>query len=418
MALLDISKVTETLKKLLEKYFEVLSPVWSETSPIIISPKPPDKLDADGLGIYLYHISEDSQYKNLPAPGNDAPPVRYIPMGLNLYYQLSAFSTADDTIKEQKMMGIALKAFHDYPLINDSTQVNGEDILDEDIRGFGNKLRIVLQPVTHNEAISYWNNGSSPPRLSAYYQVSVVLLEPEETASRAGRVLEYGVHTFIQGAPRLESSQNTLEFTTPDGKDRKIELRPAQVPVGHRVSFSGTGFTGDSISLLLKNNRWDEPVEVDTAWAAAITGDKVEAIVQEEVSGNVILPGIYAALVKVIRQRTLNDGTTRAFEHLSNDCPFAITPRINSISSPDEDVVTVDGYIFKHPELKEEAVQVYLDENRLTLDTEGILTAGGFIIVNPSQLQFKLPSGLTPGIYPVRIFVNGAESPPNWIEVA
>ena len=422
MALLDISLVTQILIDFLEKYFEE-SPVWSGNSPKVL-PKPPDKIDETALGLYLYHISEDNQYKNLQSPGNDTIPVRYVPMGLNLYYQLSAHSTWSvdgDNYVDQQMLGIALKAFHDYPFIDDSTRVNGMTILDpgvNDLLGPGNKLRIVLQPVTHNEAIGYWNNSSSPPRLSAYYQVSVVLLEPEEITSRAGRVLEYGVHTFIQGAPRLESSRNTIEFTTPGGTGRKIELRPAQVPVHNRVSFTGTGLTGDSIFLLLKNNRWENPVEVDSvsAWQVAVTRDKIEAAVQENAYGNVILPGIYAALVKVIRRSTPRDGSTRDFEHLSNDCPFTITPRIDSTSLA-VNVVTVDGYIFEHTELKEGAVQVYLGENRLTLDEDGTLDPGEFEVVNPLQLRFKLPAGLDPGFYPLRIFVNGAESPPNWIEV-
>ncbi|MCP5104641.1 MAG: DUF4255 domain-containing protein [bacterium] len=442
MALLNLSLVTKTLINLLREYL-IASPVgtWTELSPPPITQRPPDKVtEEDVLCLYLYHISEDTRYKNLPAPGNDAPPIRYVPMGLNLYYQLSAHSPygeTDDLDQPQLMMGIALKAFHDYPFIDDSTQVNLQDILEGDLREAGNKLRIVLQPIAHNEAVSYWNNGSSSPRLSAYYQVSIVLLEPEETASRAGRVLEYGVHTFIQGAPRLDFSQNVLKFTIPgEPVPREIKLRPAQVPVGDRVSFSGTGFTGDSVSLLLKNNRWDDPVsgltfnplELDPAWAVAVSGDKVEAVVQEKVILDnppeiAILPGIYSALVKVIRRSTLRDGSTRDFEHLSNECPFTVTPRIDDINPlvvDVTDVVTVDGYIFEHGDLPDSTstVQVYLGENRLTLKTTGTLNAGEFKIVNPLQLQFMLRADSAPGLYPVRIFVNGAESPPKWIEVS
>ena len=67
-------------------------------------------------------------------------------------------------------------------------------------------------------------------KLSAYYEVSVVLLEPEDTQSRAGRVLAYGVTPLIEGAPRIDSSENTLSFTIPGDPDvREVILRPAQV---------------------------------------------------------------------------------------------------------------------------------------------------------------------------------------------
>ncbi|MCD6271870.1 MAG: DUF4255 domain-containing protein, partial [Deltaproteobacteria bacterium] len=196
MALLDISMVTQALIALIRESFN-LSPAWS-TAPPTISPEPPDRVNGDGLGFYLYHISEDAHYKNLPSSGNGTPPVRYVPMALNLFYQLSASSSANDgsgALLEQQMMGIAIKAFHDYPSINDTTTINGTTIFPALLRGSNNCMKIVLQPVLPNEAVNYWTAGTSSLNLAAYYQVYVILLEPEQIQSRSGRVLAYGVHT-------------------------------------------------------------------------------------------------------------------------------------------------------------------------------------------------------------------------------
>ena len=238
MALLDLSSITKALTNLLKYYF-MASDIWSTmgTSPTI-SPQPPDELNIDAVGLYLYHISEDNQYKNLSAPGNDIPPVRFVPMGLNLFYQLTAHSSADETgtYKEQKMMGIAIKALHDYPIIDDSTAIvdlseTNNTVFPSDLQGNDNRLRIVLQPIAHNEAMNYWSAGNKPPRLAAYYQVSVVLLEPEEIQSRSSRVLTYGVQTFVDGAPRINSCKNTLSFTMAgQTQTRELEVRPAQAP--------------------------------------------------------------------------------------------------------------------------------------------------------------------------------------------
>ncbi len=425
MALLNLSLVTETLTRLIRGYF-VESPGWSGTAPTV-SPRPPDKVDSDAVGIYLYHISEDPHYRNLPAPGSDAFPVRYVPMALNLYYQLTAHSTSDDTLLEQQMMGIAVKALHDYPVIDDSMTIDGDAIFAPGLQGSDDRLRIVLQPVAHNEAVNYWTAGSSALRLSAYYQVSVVLLEPEESDVRAGRVLAYGVHTFLGGAPRLDTCRNTLLFTIPgESTAREIMLQPAQAPVGDQVTFTGSGLTGHSTSLLLRNSNWDEPVEADTAWSVVVTSDSVSAVVQEAASGTDVLPGIYSAMVRVVRQSTLSSGEIREFEHVSNECPFAITPRIDEISAPDVDnVVTVRGYIFSHTDLSSDDVKVYLGGDRLTSGTAGALNPGEFAVIDPPPLpdvlpilQLRLPAGLTPGQFlPLRIFVNGAESPPNWVEI-
>lgn len=443
MALLDLSLVTEALISLLKKYIKE-----KEGLDIKVLPVPPDKLTEDSLGLYLYHISEDAHFKNLPASGRDEFPVRYVPMGLNLYYQLTAHWSSsqdekDNTYQEQKILGFAVKAFHDYPVLNDATRINEdkeEYIFPKNLLNRDNRLRIALQPVAQNEAVSYWTAGSSPLRLAAYYQVSVVLLEPEESTSRAGKVLVYDVQTFVGGAPRLDSSQNTLSFTIPgDTESREVELRPAQAPpaqlppaqaaLDSHVNFRGSGLTGDTTSLFLKNIRWDEPKKVDLAWGVSATTNRVSAVVRETIAGETVFPGIYAAIVEVTRQRTLSDGSVRDFKHVSNECPFAITPRIDKIIGPASGEWTVKGYIFKDPNPPSipppkpppipavKDVQVYIGHTKLKPNKGGALNTGEFKIINALSLKIKPPLNLNQGDHPLRIFVNGAESPPNWISI-
>lgn len=426
MALLDLSLVTQTLINLIRESFNV-SHAWSGSPPSIL-PDPPNKLTGDALGLYLYHICEDAYFKNLPAPGNETQPVRYVSMALNLYYQLSANTAADSgsgAFLEQQMMGVAIKAMHDYPFINDGTTINGTKLFPAPLQGSNNRMKIVLQPVLPNDAVNFWTAGTSPLKLAAYYQISVILLEPEESRSRSGRVLAYGVYTFLEGAPRLDNSENTLSFILPtESEPREVILRPAQVPVDDKITFTGTGLKGESTSLFLKNIRWDDPVEVDLAWAVAATDNSLSSVVRDTASGEDVLPGVYSAFVKVIRRRMLSSGEVREFEHYSNDCPFTITPRIDNISTPDSNnVVTVKGYIFRHTGLTTKAVKVYLGEVQLNWQPPpNPLNPSEFTVVDPPSgetlpvLQFRLPAGLASGqIIPLRIFVNGAESPPNWI---
>ncbi|MCP4623538.1 MAG: DUF4255 domain-containing protein [bacterium] len=429
MALSDLSLVTRAFIAILRESFHV-SPAWSSETAPTITPEPPDKVNGNGLGFYLYHIMEDGHYKNLPAGGIETPPVRYVPMALNLFYQLSASSTTDEgsgALLEQQMMGIAMKALHDYPFIDDTTTINGLIIFPALLRGANNRIKIVLQPIPPSEAVHYWTAGTSPLNLAAYYQVSVILLEPEKIRSRGGRVLAYGVHTFLEGAPRIDNSENKLSFTIPDEPgQREITLRPAQVPVGGRITFTGTGLGGDGVSLFLKNIRWDDAVKVDPAWAIAATSDEITADVRETASSEDILPGVYSAFIKVSRKRALPGGRVRDFEHNSNESPFTISPRIDDISAPDpNNIVTVRGYIFRHAALPVSAVSVYLSDVALTWrPPPDPLTPGDFIVSDPPPgetlpiLQFMLPAGLTSGQeVPVRIFVNGAESPPEWITI-
>ena len=151
MALLDLSQVTRTLVTLLQTHVQA-SPVWPPGVQLTVSPDPPDKLAGENtLGLYLYHAAEDAHHKNLPPLGNDQPPVRYTPMPLNLYYQLSAHSdlpTPTGAYREQLMMGCALKALHDYPVITDATVLRGAPVLAASLRNLDNRLQIELRPVT------------------------------------------------------------------------------------------------------------------------------------------------------------------------------------------------------------------------------------------------------------------------------
>jgi hypothetical protein len=438
MALLDLSEVTRSVITLIREAF-VISPAWTLASPPEVLPEPPIRITGEGLGFYLYHIQENAHYKNLPSPGREQPPLRFTPMAINLYYQLSANSILDDgtgAFQEQLMMGIALKALRDFPEINDTTQINSTLVLRPSLRGNDNRFSIALQPIPYSEAVHYWTAGQSPLKLAAYYELSVVFLEPEQTQTYTGRVLTYGTYIFTEGAPRITGSQNILEFTIPgETGSRQVKLQPAQVPPDRplpaplspnsQVDFFGTGFVGNRIELLLIHPRWSGPAVADAAWAVTLAAsNRLTAQVREtailESSGATVdvLPGIYAAQVRVVRLRTLPNGEVREFGNTSNQFPFAVTPRIDSIAGPVANIITVTGYRFQHPDLADDDLEVYLGETRLTRDAGGAFDPSEYRVTAPGTLEIHLPGGLTSGQrLPVRILVAGSESPPAWITI-
>ena len=434
MALLNLSYVTQSLTKLIEEAVKA-SPEWSAPS-LTVSPQPPNELkgstESNILGFYLYHISEDPHFKNLPAPGNDTPPVRYTPMGLILHYQLTAHAEVTDNgiFQEQLMMGLAMKALHDYPVIDSSTEIvdkqgKKKKILDSHLSD-ENLFRINILPFPFNEAVSYWTAGSSPLRLAAYYEVSVVLLEPEEIKSRAGRVLIYDGYSFIQGVPRLSTSCNTVSFTLPGESElREVVLRPAEVSYDQVVTFKGTNLTARETFLLLNNPKWDTAVEVDSNWAVLVKPEEVNARIQQKVSRPPlapvkILPGICSVQVKVIEERITSNGSLRRFEKLSNFMPFTIVPHVKQpLGTPNaEGVLDIEGAIFQDTDLTPGKVQVFIAEARLMPGTDGNLNRGEFAVIDANHIKIRLPDGLVSDTYvPFRLVINGAESQPQWIKV-
>ena len=216
--LLDLSLVTQTLVSLIDKHVTAL-PAAAGIGGLNVSAVEPEALaQENSIGIFLYHIAEDPHYKNAAPVSSDLPPIRFTPMGLNLYYQLHTHSPTDGdpgVFREQLLMGLAMKALHDFPVIDDSTEIGGLPVFPADLQGTDNRLRITLQPIPPNEATSYWTAGKQPLGLATYYQVSVILLEPDKPIRRSGRVLKYGIFTFTRGAPRLDGSRATVTFTDP-----------------------------------------------------------------------------------------------------------------------------------------------------------------------------------------------------------
>jgi hypothetical protein len=115
-------------------------------------------------------------------------------MGLNLHYLLTAHSDLEDatgTRREQLLMGLGMKTFHDYPVIDDSTEIADEKgmlvkILEAiELAHEQNCFRVLLQPLPADHAVTYWTAGSMALRLSAYYQVCVTLLGPRIARSRS-----------------------------------------------------------------------------------------------------------------------------------------------------------------------------------------------------------------------------------------
>jgi len=175
----DLSLVTITLTNLLERRIKQ-SQLGAALRDLNVSSLPPDRLSGNQtIGLYLCSAVENAQYKNLSSahPG-PVSPESSIPIGLDLYYQLTAHSdaAADAALQEQRLFGLAMSALHDYPRIDDSATIGGQKVLPVDLQGNDNVFRVTLQPLPFLETSRHWNSGNHRLRLVAYYMVSLVLL--------------------------------------------------------------------------------------------------------------------------------------------------------------------------------------------------------------------------------------------------
>lgn len=414
----SLKEITETIIRLIQAEVDPTNNV--KVLPELL------RNDDNGVGFYLYHVQENNRYKNYPASGNDTPPVNFTPMALNLFYQLSPnwkVAKNDDAYEEQKLMSVAMKAIHDHSIIRKTIPKlpdfpDGKDI----------DIKITLQTLTSSESVQYWAAAESPVRLSAYYEVSVVFLEPEKQLSYAGRVLTYGNFIFTRGAPQITSSENTIEYMLPGGLTaRQVKIQPAQAPINSIVSFLGTGFSGGTPKLLLTSQLWPGPALADGLWSLdLISENQLNITVQSSATlikdGTPvdIIPGLYAAQISITEQKTLPNGTVKTFNHVSNQFPFSVMPWIDSIL-PVSGVIgttfTVTVPFFDLTNLDSKDIQVYIGETKLSLRDAGVLSPGKFKITSTTTIDLKVPDGLSAGPVALRILIGGIESPPNWITI-
>jgi hypothetical protein len=269
MALLDLSLVTSTLMKLLD---DNINKNIDLAADVIVTPVSPDTVGTveRTISLYLYHIAEEAQYKNLVGPGSDPRNIARTPMGLSLYYILTvhhdaAESTAIDTLFQQKLMGYALKTLHDYPLLFDGTKIDGTNILSSDLIGHDNPLQIILRPVGPEDSVNFWNaEDQKTARLSAYYEVRVILLEPEAPSNVPGPVLSLGTYLYQLGTAHIDCTRSELEFDLPaaaGGETQTVTVSPARACVvgspHNRLTLLGTNLAlGKSRQLWLRTARW------------------------------------------------------------------------------------------------------------------------------------------------------------------
>jgi hypothetical protein len=422
MALLDLAFVTKTLVEIVRRSIGASPAAPSQT--INVTSLPPDRLTEDNtIGLYLYHFVENAAQKNEVWNHRPSTPNRFAPMALNLHYVLCAHSEAlasDGPYREQLLMGLASKALHDYPIVDDDTTVAGFKVMPPGMTGDDNKLRISLRHVPPNEAVSYWTAGSHPLRLSSYYEVVVVFLEPDDPTTTGGRVLAYGVDAFVGGLPRLDGSSSSMTFTLPgQTQSHTVDVQPAQVAIGQQLTLHGRALGGGAIALLVRGPNQATAVEVSASWGVSAFGDDVTAVVQDNIDGAPSLVGTYAASIRITRTTTLSDGSIEAEDVFSNETPFQIVPTVTSVGvASASGVFTVTGKIFQDPALPASHVRASIGSAALAAGAYNALNPGEFAVHSPTEIQMRLPAGAASGRFlPVRVVINGGESSPQWAKV-
>jgi hypothetical protein len=456
----DLSEVTASLTRLIDRNInQVLSPGLGAT----VVGTPPDQLGTtvlNTISLYLYHLRETAEAQNRPGPGSDLPNIATAPMGLDLFYVLTAHHRTNvmfDATVEQRLMGYALKTLHDIPCITDNTVVAGQPVIISTQRGRGNRLNIELRKIEPDHSFAIWTTGERQfTRLAAYYQVGLVLLEPELPHRIPGIVLSLGAFVTPMGTVTLTGSRGDMSFGLPalvGGGTQTLHAEPAR-PAVLVVPDANSQFSilGENISsgirrrLVLRNARWsrltpaldrvplDPPLNAANNWAFDFRPDRIDVTVGSQITFTPadggpnqtipVFPGTYAARLDTVRAEQVIAGQLRAQSSTSNEITFAITPRITGhvLNVPANTVqIDLDPAFPANvgppagPELE---IQVAIDGQVYQRVPAGPPPAAGEFVAQLNAVLVHTGFSLaTPGLHSLRLSIEGADAQPYWIEI-
>lgn len=455
--------VTHSLRRLLE--FNVRALLLRQALPtnLSVSSMPPERVGAatHTLNLHLYHVVEDSHCRNLPAPGRGGPAVARQPLALCLYYILTAHHEVNDVFDaevQQRNFGLALKTLHDHSRLDEDLAISPDGgppqiVMAPGLIGGRNAIEISQRPLTAEESLAFWSaEQNSTTRLSAYFEVRTVFLEPELPTGAHGTVFDLGVFLSVGHAPSLRRASALSHFTPPpasgfgpqtlDSSPARATLAPGLVPAVNRVQLQGSALSGDGYPggslLILRTPAWRllaptrERAAVDPtlnpAWAVQLDErggqfDLQGQVIVDEGGGPVaveVTPGLYEISVETRRRRETASGVVRHSRAESNRIAISVGARIASHdpANPAGRLVVhlVNVFDFTSADLEVQLVVDGIIYDEAAAFANVPAQDRGLFVRQAGQLEFHpLFDPAVAGAHPLRLIINGAESQPFWI---
>jgi Pvc16 N-terminal domain len=409
---LDLSAVTDSLIGLVKSQWTT-APIWTEIGgsppgPTFtpnftgLAPDAVRQQPGPQLSMYLYHVESDTAQEALfwqaqMLDSRAGQPTRFLPLALNLFYLLFAYSESSYT-QEQEAMSIALRICHANPIVRSDPGTRAPW-----------ELTLTMEHRSYDEMSRLWQATTAPMRMSVVYRAAVVFIDPDPMPAPAPEASSFSVTASpvplpspgTGGHPVLFGTFRAGSYTGPAGKV-PYSRSPATVAAGQTAWLLGSdlGASGISDTVYLMPPGADAEVDV-TAWAVA--GSSAAKFVLA-LPADAPDPGVYQLRVG---SGTLGEpGAIR-----SGSVPLSIAA---SVEQPPEGPVldgrppfTVRGGGFTSGRTEVLVGTVALTEAAAPPGAGQV--SGG---ASGTSFSFSPPAGPTGSIAPVRVLVNGIESDP------
>lgn len=401
-----VAVVTAALRNLLQATVPVLDPALSDLNVTTRTPDMARKtVSGASLNVFLYGTAVNAGWRNQDPPrsrpGESATP----PLALNLHYLVSAYGR-DDTDQDavsHRALAAAMSVLHDHPVLSpgelDAALANG------DVAGQAERLRITPLPLGTEELSKLWTAFQTNLRVSAAYEVTVVLIDSHTPGSAALPVLARGSQD--EGAQTVLGAAATLTGLVPPRSQAAAEQ-------GQPVVVAGSGLT-PADTVLRFTSQWRPlppglplpPVDVVPARAPQ-PGDLLVVLPSrpaDPLAWGQWVPGFYtaAALTRTAGRPAV----------VSNSVALALAPTIAlSVHAPAPVSVGEVVSLTCSPRIGEGQNVVVLcgaASAEATVSNPSPTDPG--YESTPSTVNFSVPN-VPAGLHPVRLRVDGVDSIP------
>jgi hypothetical protein len=391
---LAIAACTATLRNLLLTQVPLLDADLSDlevtTQPLDLARKNVTKAQ---LNLFLYQTVVNGAWRNMDMPrqvrpGESGAP----PLALNLHYLITAYGRGetDNDAVSHRVLGGAMSVLHDHPLL--SRGEIGLALPGNDLGEQFERLKITPLPMPLEEMSKLWMVFQTQYRISAAYEVTVLLIDSRAPVKAPLPVLQRGegdsgVATVAGLAPHL------AEIRPPNSQ-------PA-ARLGEDIAIAGEQLTTADATVRFTSSRLTQQVELVPASGEKPGELRVHLPDKTEDAGALSrwAPGFYTVALVVKK--------TGVPAMASNEVAFALAPRI-TVNPTTATPGTVNLTLTCEPRIVTgQRVLLLFGDRQVEPDS----VASPIDTTQPTTLAFTIP-GVGAGSYVVRLRVDGADSIP------
>lgn len=299
------------------------------------------------LNLFLYHTMHNATWRNQDIPGRVRKSERgNPPLALNLYYLISAYGEGEADLKDQQLLGGAMRILHDQPILKSKfieEALSAEtSLLASQLTEQIDRVRIVPEYLDIENMSRLWTTFQTQYRVSAAYQASVVLIESQRPSPSPLPVTkrgdeDQGVLTDVG----LEPSIISIEYR---GDPSEPALSAATI--GSFIIIRGENLPQEGVTVVVRDPKAEPSDNVDSDVIARLTptaslGNRDASADETNKSLKILLDesaGYWRAGLVTLELELNVNGVVRT----SNSIPLAIAPKVLTSGGEASVVASID----------------------------------------------------------------------------